>query len=92
MPTKLTVLQPYDGGRIVVDADTEGWHIEPMNGDHGLGDRVAVQAGSYEARVRATTTQLGQGGGFAIEVFVFALEDGSIRGVRTLEAAYEPPG
>jgi hypothetical protein len=91
MPAKLTQLQAYDGGRIVVDADTEGWNVEPMNGDHGLGDRVAVQASTYEARVRATTTQIGQGG-FAIEVFVFALEDRSIRAVRTFEAAYEPPG
>jgi hypothetical protein len=88
MAAKLTQLQGYDEGRIVVGADTEGWKVEPMNGDHGLGDRVAVPAGSYEARVRATTTQPGAGPGVGLEVFVFALDDGSIRAVRTLDATY----
>jgi hypothetical protein len=86
MPAKLTQLQAYEGRRIVLDADTEGWTVEPMNGDHGLGDPVAVLAGDYEARVRATTTRPGEGVGFPREVFVFALEDGSLRAVLTTDA------
>jgi hypothetical protein len=49
-----------------------------------LGNPVRLSAGDYEFRGRATTGQAGIGG-FAREIYILALEDGSLRAVSMSE-------
>lgn len=89
MAVKLTPLQELEG-RIVLDEAREGWHVEQPGVAPALGDRVSVPEGSHEARVRATTTQLGAGSPQpALEVWVFDTGAG-LRAVKTSEAKFVP--
>jgi ribosomal protein L27 len=84
---KLTPLQGLEG-RIVLVGQREGWRVEEQNGDIALGEPVRISAGSYEARGRATTTRPGRGTGIALEVWIFALEDGALRAVRSGDGTF----
>lgn len=84
MPTELTSFQTFDEGHsLTLVAQREGWRVESEGLEIALGDPVVVPAGSYEARGRASTTRPGRGTGIALGVWVFALEDGDLRAVRT---------
>jgi hypothetical protein len=75
-------LQPLEG-QIVLSAPVEGWRVAETNGDHALADKTSFDAGTYEARVRATTARPGAGMQIAQEVYVAAHSDGSLLAVPT---------
>ncbi len=83
---KLTLLQELEG-RIVLSDKRDGWRVEEQNGDSALGEHANIPAGSYEARVRATTTRPGEGVGFGQEVYVFE-SDAGVCAVNTIDAEF----
>jgi hypothetical protein len=86
----LTTLQTYEDMRLVLVAPREGWKAEEDGLEVALVDQANIPAGSYEARGRATTTRPGRGSGVALEVYVFALEGGELRAVRTGDGSLGP--
>ncbi len=86
MAAKLTLLQGLKGW-IVLGEEREGWQVEQQDADIALGERMNIPPGRHQARGRATTTQPGEGVGFALHVYVFETDTG-LCAVKTAEAEF----
>jgi hypothetical protein len=82
----LTVLAPLTS-RIAVRESGYAWRVEEDGKTTTLFRQAPTRRGMYEARAHVTTTPAAT---FALDLYVFATEDGDLRAVQTSEADYLP--